>query len=247
MKKIIAGFFLLVSVAGCSKITPPTVVAPKQDQAASAVTTHVATIAEWTTALKSSYKQKNFLDEGDGVSKFTVSFEDKDRAKDVMSFGKRDEFRKLRIFRTDYSYKHSTALDTYVSILDGGRPVLILSPSYLGRSWIFMNKLSIMVDGELIFEREFEPRASDREIKGEGVVENYGLLATELEINALRKISSDSKVLIRLTGNKGYVNITVPNRGKMDAIGNFKGDIHTALVIYDAINKAIDGHIPPVL
>jgi hypothetical protein len=101
-----------------------------------------------------------------------------------------------------------------------------------------------MVDGNVVFEREFEPTAVSRDTKGVGVEEFYDFIATDKDIAALRKINGKSEILVRISGDKGYVNLNSESKKVISEIEIFKLDVISAIRIYDATSKAIEGHIP---
>jgi hypothetical protein len=65
------------------------------------------------------------------------------------------------------------------------------------------------------------------------------LVATPTQIEALRKIKPESKVLIRMTGDKAYRNLD-----KKD-VDSFKDSVALLLFIYDTIQKAVAGKTIP--
>ena len=64
-------------------------------------------------------------------------------------------------------------------------------------------------------------------------------IASKEEIEALRRIVKAKKVLIRITGSKGYVMV------KPRETDGFIMEVKTTLATYDALNRALDGKIPP--
>jgi len=245
MKNLIVTFICLLSIAGCSKNEPaktPTAATEPPRPA------HIATMDEWTSAILSAYKENQTKNKGEGVTEFMAVFGSKENKNFALAFGERDGFRKLRIYQAGLPMKIGTSVKTYVSVPDGKTPILFIAPYYWGHSWLFMKKLLIMVDGNIIFERDFELKTVNRGVEGVGVAESYDLAATEQDIDTLRKIRPESNVLIRISGDKGYVNLIGKNKRKeIDAIEEFQRDIVSSILMYDAIGKAIEGHIPPVI
>ncbi len=245
-EKMIKQFILVIAalvVVACSKEVPV-----PETRAPATLPVHVATLDEWKTALASIYTRSQVEDKGDGITKFMASFHfDNDKRNDAVAFGTRDEFRKLTIFQGGLPLKIATCVKTYVSLLDGKSPVLFLAPYYWSENgWLFMNKIAVMVDGDVVFERNFENTNVDRDTEGVGVAELYQFIATPEDITALRKIKNSSKILVRLSGTKGYVNLENGRHPKrVNATENFRLDIINAISIYDTINHATEGHLPP--
>ena len=203
------------------------------------------TIDEWNAALSSSYKQSQVKDQGDGITEFMATFGSQEKSDFALSLGSRDAFRKLRIFQGGIPTIFETCVKAYVSVIDGEKPVLLLRPYYRGESWLFMKKLALMVDGNVVLEHELELQSSDRRTHGGGVEESQDFILDSRDIEALRKITKASNVIIRITGDKGYVSLI--EKKKESSIVLFKLEVISALRIYDAIDKAVKGHIPPTL
>jgi len=205
------------------------------------------TIEEWRTAFMSSYKDSQVKDNGDGITEFMAQFGGGADKSAVLAFGKRDAFRKLSFFKTAGAKVYEDlgpSVGSYISVPDGEMPVIFLSPYFLGKNgWLFMNKISVMVDGEVIFERDFSDSKVSRNSETYGVEERYDFIANESDIAALRKITPASKIVIRLSGDKGYVNLEKKGKGS-DYVKIFKDSIIEDLFIYDSINRAVTGHIP---
>jgi hypothetical protein len=227
----------LLGAAGCNKTESA------EPTPLPAAPVHVATIEEWTAALKASYVESDVKSEGDGVTKYMAAFGVKDTDSFAFSFVTRDGFRKLRIFYAGLPMEIGTGLNAYVSLPDGKMPVLFLRPFFQGDSWIFMNAVSIMVDGEVVLEQAFAHNDVDRDSSSNGVKERADFIVDAKGIATLRKISGSSKVIVRITGDKGYTNLNGDDKKKaINAIKSFKADIANALRLYDALGKAVENH-----
>lgn len=98
-------------------------------------------------------------------------------------------------------------LSAYVSLRDCGAPHLILKPIFRGRGWLFVEQIAIMSNGTIIFERTMKVSEVNRETSEGGVIETAHLILDEREIKRLRDALEGQQVLIRMTGQKGYVGI----------------------------------------
>lgn len=236
-KHAVLAAFILVGVAGCSRHGGQT---PKT--APVAVAAHVATPDEWRAALTASYKETSRKEGSDGTTEFMANFDPSGKTYNMLTFGERDGFRKLRIFKAGLPMHILTGVKAYISVPDNEAPVLFLQPYFWGRNgWLFMNKVSVMVDGEVILEHTCGK--VDRDTEGVGVAELCNVLLSSDEIAALRKVVNSAKVAVRLTGDKGYVN--VESKGKSSSLDEFKRDIQSAIAVYDVIYAATKDHIPP--
>lgn len=237
LKKTVLVASILLIAAGCSRHEVPASKVPSAPSAA-----HVATPGEWQAALASTYTESQREDNNDGTIKFMAMFNAGASKANMLTFGERDAFRKLRIFKAGMPMRISTGVKSYVSILDNDAPVLFLQPYFWGRNgWLFMNKIAVMVDGEVVLERTC-PNVQ-RDTEGVGVAELCDFIASKEDIAALRKIVDSSKVIVRLTGEKGFINLE--SKKKYNATNEFKQDIQSAVAVYDAIDVATKDHIPP--
>ncbi len=118
--------------------------------------------------------------------------------KKVWAFAERDGFRKLRFYKPEIYSKMDGAvfcpfIKTYVSLRDHRSPSFFMQPCYSGNNWIFMSKVAIMLDENVIFERNFSNDKVERNVDSPHVEEFYNLIATESEINSLRKITQNQR------------------------------------------------------
>ncbi|WP_124480775.1 hypothetical protein [Burkholderia stagnalis] len=207
---------------------------------------HIATPEEWRKALDSTYTtNKSTTTDDDGVTRFAARFPpSQEGAKDAyVLLGTYDAMRKRTFF---YSFFASPTLDIgssvkpYISLSDNSYPILMIAPYYFSKNgWLFMSRLTIMVDGKIILDRDFSQEEVARDVESYGVQERYDFYASPEEIAGMRSIRNSSQLTLRLTGKKGF--ITVP---KKETEG-----IRTAIVDvvrgYDAVSQHLAGHIPP--
>lgn len=233
--------FPILIIVGCSKQdstasvdkSPPVSIQPAPPPS--------ATPEDWRKALESSYFVMSKSDEGEGVTKFTACFSQLDAKKcKNIAFASRDAFRKRYFFKSGFasSYPLGNYVASYISIGNNERPSILLAPVFNGHSWLFIKKISFLLDGEIVLEKDFENFKVDRDAHGGGVTERFDFIVTEEQIAALRKIGQESNLLVRLTGDKGYVSLNKKE------ISDLKSEIANLLFAYDKINHALDGNVP---
>ena len=237
-----------IALLGCSKAQPDATSKAKNSPAPSPVTaasTRAPTPTEWRDALLATYEESQVKDQGDGVIKFMANFRNFQPDVSPLAFGTRDGFRKLRIFHTGMPITVVNCVKVYVSTPDNEQAILFLQPYFWGRNgWLFLNKISVMVDGEVVFEREL--KKVNRETEGVGVAEESSIALQKSEIDSLRSIKKSSKVIVRLSGEKGYLNLASENKKKeINATKEFADDIQSGIAIFDSINTAIKMHVRP--
>lgn len=236
---------ILSGISGCGKAeTDKTLVAQTSvnPEPAKRASKHVPTPEDWRTAVESAYETTNIKDQGEGVTEFVACFKKKEQGCENMAFASRDAFRKLRIYKSGFrsAVAAGTYLISYASLRDNMAPRLLLAPMLFNKDgWLFLNSIAIMVDGEVLIEQRFNNQDIKREIFPGGVQERADFMASDKQISALRKIKPESKVLIRFTGDKGYISL------KKDEVKSVKEEIQNILFIYDKLNSAVaDKTIP---
>ena len=252
MKSIVVAVLAVFALGACSKPTASAATAaPASAPTAPAPAPVVAaipappppTMADWTAALNKLYVSTSEKDEGDGVTSFFANFGIPGQSKGeahLTAFGKRDAFRNLRFYTPGIQMEIETSLEDYISLRDGKMPVLLIKPYFFGpNGWLFINHVAVMSDGEVIFERDFKDERVDTDQLPGGVEERHIFIATPEDIAGLRKIRPDSKVVIRITGKKGYV--TVNKRWT----ASFQANILDTIQIYDLMTAALTPHLPP--
>lgn len=211
------------------------------------------TKSDWLAALKSTYTESNGKSDSEGITEFSACFGQRradGKCPDSFMFGHKDAFRKLTTFRPPSSAmarfgvnKDGTNvyLHSYVSVIDCGKPNILLNPSYFSKGgWLFLEKTAVLADGDLVLEKTFDGSRVKRDNSTYGVQEDAQWIVSDSlsDLAALRKLPSAKRVIVRLTGSNGYA--TVPP----EKIAGFKSDITAVLSVYDSINAAVENKQP---
>ena len=237
---ITVALFLLILVGGCSKHDVPTSVT--NIARGDSVLVAPVTVDEWRRSFGIAYEQAQVETHDDGVTTFIAMFPKKGG---VFAFGEHDVFKKIYLFKpasTQIDWNLGPNVRCYVLVLEGSSPVVVVSPMYWSRDdYISLRKLAILVDGELLFERVFQSSDVKRGRYGVGVNETANIVLFGDELHAFRKITKESKIAIRLSGDSAYVNL---KKDGIDPISSFRRSIIESLFIYDSIDRATAGHLP---
>ncbi len=200
------------------------------------------TVEEWRRSLGTAYEQTQIKNPGDGVTTFMAMFPKKGG---VGAFGEHDAFNKAYLFKpfnTQLDWNLGPSVRCYVLVLEGASPVVVVSPLYWSRDgYISLRKLAILVDGELLFERAFQASDIKRGRYGVGVNETVNIVLSGDALQPFRKITKESTIAIRLTGDSAYVNL---KKDGIDPIASFRRSVIDSLFIYDSIGHATAGHLP---
>lgn len=232
----------LALLAGCQPASRPAEPETKPAIPTANTAPKAPTPEEWTAALRTAYVESQVKDQGNGVTSFVACFDRPEKKCGAFSLASRDAFRKLRHFKSGLwsSTLVGTYVASYVALRDNSAPTLFLTAYFFAKhGWLFMHRVAVMVDGEVVLDRDFEQEKVDRDNHSYGVEERFDFVPTEAEIAALRKVTPAGKVMIRLTGSKGYVHL------KADDVEHFKSEIQNILLVYDTLSKALAGHTLP--
>lgn len=136
------------------------------------------------------------------------------------------------------AYSDTGILGTYIALKDNSNPLFFMFINYNSKDWIFINHVAIMADDEVIFERSFDLSEVDRDIESEKVNERIDFTLKNTELSQLSKIKNDSKISIRVTGEKGYIPL------KKDTTNAFKVEFLNTQRTFHLLSSALTGKIP---
>jgi predicted small lipoprotein YifL len=201
-----------------------------------------ATAEDWKKALDSSFTSSQMKDEGNGVVSFLACFQkDADKCF-ASSFASHDAFKKRTFFMGGPKSvgPPDTYVKTYLSVGDSQRPYFLMLPHFFSgtHQWLFMRNLSILLDGKILFEKNFNLLEVSQRIETYGVYEGFQFALSDDEIKSLKNIKAESTLSIRLTGKDSYE--AIDEKG----VKLFKSDIANMLFIYENINKSLNGNVP---
>ncbi|TAG25045.1 MAG: hypothetical protein EAZ37_14210 [Burkholderiales bacterium] len=210
------------------------------------------TAEDWQRVLAASQVVTSLKDEGEGITSWFACFRESEPDLSTnkkiclnKSFAKRDVFRKMYFFKSGINSAIPSTVSgwnyviSYISLPDNKLPKLMLSPRYFSKDgWLFMSRVSVLADNELIFDRTFEKLDVDRTNESYGVEEIIHLVITDDEIKSLRKLAAANSISIRLTGDKGHVSVS------QKAVKGFKEEIANILFVYDRLHKNLKDVIP---
>lgn len=262
LRSAVAASLLTLVLAGCSpnsSVDRQSTKGQGPSSAPSELPQPTATADQWLSAvggvfdkvnvqkLRDKKKLEYVLDEGktdaNGVTEFFGCFDKSPPQCDAPVSGKRDGFRKVQFFfepvwnwkESGYKYVNGVGKPSvrgYISLIDCRRPKIVLEPTFRASTWIFLEQFSLMLDGTVVLDRKFGTGEIDRENDHNSVVETAHLTVDERELLMLRKVDPSKQILIRLTGQKGYVGLD-PEMSITFAQG-----IAKLLHLYDALDQA---------
>jgi hypothetical protein len=237
-----------IAISGCNNpSTPPLPVVPAAAPAAPVKPT--PTVQQWRAALASTYTESDRSDKGEGVVEFMACFGERNatgKCPDGLFFGRRDAFRKLTHFTPAGTTLNRFAADqylgSYVAIKDCAAPNYFLKVQYsrTGGSWLFIQKVAMLVDGEVALEQDFSGSHADveRDVLPNAVKEDYHFVAGDAQRAALFQILDAKELAVRITGRKGYVNLD------RRALKDLRKDVADMRLALSKIAAATEGNTP---
>lgn len=145
--------------------------------------------------------------------------------------GSRDKMSKISFFSAKDKNLLTTRLDPYIAVADMGSPVIRMREVYFGDDWVFVDKVRIMCDDEVIYERSFDHNEFVRNNSGGSVWETGDYVAREYEIAALRKILAAKETVVRFEGRERQRDHTVTKQEVKN--------LRAVLTAYDSLTSAI--------
>ena len=195
--------------------------------------------SDWESAIGRTYEKNKINIDKEGVVEFEACFQKTEDGKNCSEFayGKYDAFRHLTSFTPVNSEIADAAiwkyLHSYVALIDCKRPRVLLSPHYFTKEgWLFMDKVSVLADGELLLEHKFTSTEVDRDNNTWGIDERAHWVASNNDLSALKRIASAKVIIVRLSGAKGYVTVAEKD------ISRIKEDFKSVLAIYGTLDAA---------
>ncbi len=223
-----------LALLGCQKVEKA-----EEQPAKARIASQAAEVKKvsWDEAIKSIGPEKDKKIKDDGTYTYIQYIARPDSKEKVALFVTRDEFKKVRFYHTYLGYSNiisrGASLNMYISLRDGYKPRVVLSPIFKGSEWLFMNKLQIMADGNLIVDREIPYDDVERRQVDSGVKEEAHVFLTGPEVSSLRQATISKNISVRLSGREGYLNM------KKRDIEFLSSGVRDTLIGYDLIWSAL--------
>ena len=213
---------------------------PPQVSTAAEPAPKVFSLAAWNKKLSETYVRSSEESE-DGVEEFSACFAPQIDSKKcrLFTFGRHDGFKKITTFQPGGSKIQQIVnlgnfVQSHLFVASCEMPGFVLRPKFVGDSWIFMESIAILADGVLVFEKQMSDVKRDTHVRGlVGVVETGGFVLTPSEIQTIRSMADAKNVVIRLSGQKGYVTL------KKEHVKQVRDDLKTLVEIYDQLSTSL--------
>ena len=120
-------------------------------------------------------------------------------------------------------------LSAYISVPDEGSPALRIRICYFGDDWIFFDRIKVMSDDVVVYEKSYEHSSVNHRNIGSHVLETADYPASSGDLDAIRKIASAKKSTIRLYGDS--------RRDDHELTESEIGALRTVLKAFDQLSK----------
>lgn len=199
----------------------------------------VFTKDQWKTAFSASFETADSKPGEDGVTSYIACFGRSDDGKCArVARGHHDAFRKI-----DHLVPPRTAVNqalgdrsyvgVYIAAPECSSPSILITSHVTGSEWLFMESVALLVDGEVIIDRNFERGTVKRDHVAHRTWESAAVVAADKEREALKALAGSSNVLARISGGKGYLTIEKKH------VAELISDVKLALEMIDRIDAAL--------
>jgi len=140
----------------------------------------------------------------------------------------RDKMEKISFFTAKNPNLLVSKLEAYLAIPDESSVILRVKPTYFGDSWVFFDKVKVMADDEVVYQRSFSHRDVVRDNSAGSVWETADYVGKTVELAALKKIADAKQVIIRFDGRERRHDHTMTKREL--------ADLKTVLAAYESLS-----------
>jgi len=134
----------------------------------------------------------------------------------------RDNMEKVTFYGPVGFSSTRTEIGAYIGLEDGGAPYVRVKAAYAGDNWVFFEKIKIMVDDEVIYEKTFPRNAIRRDNAAGRVWEIADFDAKINELIVLEKISRAKTAMIRYSGRERLHDHQISSREKAGVAATLK-------------------------
>ena len=147
----------------------------------------------------------------------------------------RDKIEKVR-FYSARPPKLTTKVDAYIALPDDKLPFLRMKTTYFGDDWVFYDSVKVMVDDQIIYEKNFRRSDIATNNSGGSVWEVADFVVDDAELRALTAIASAKSATIRFSGNE--------RRHDHEITKKERRDIQRVLEVYSELSNQLASKVP---
>lgn len=197
-------------------------------------------VEDWRKVVSESYLAKDEKHDDDGRVDYSVcAMPRTDGGCSFYFSGLRDNFNKVDIWSSPMIGVSSMVgllshLDLLVVLSECQPAVIVLTPQYVSdQKLLLMNKVALMADGEVVYEREVGTLQVQRNHEFDQFKEYWRIPIEPADFDALERFAASKNKVARLSGDKGFVTL------KKDVVGALAFDLPHMISATRAINERL--------
>lgn len=247
MKKFLYSVPLIAIAAlqGCGKQEAVAETAAKPQEVVAAPPPKPAyTVEDWRRDFSSAFVQSNEKTDSEGITNYRACFVPSGEKCEIFLSGMKDGFRKVDHLTPPATAWHETSvkyttksgaviIDMRVVAQQCMEAVAVLNPTLHAKSWLFMNKVAFMSDGDVVYEQDAPSQGVKRDTDDGRVMENWSFKIEPVDYEKLQKFAAAKSQVIRVTGDKGYTTLS------KDSVDIFSKDVVAMIKATNLINEAL--------
>lgn len=143
----------------------------------------------------------------------------------------RDEMEKVTFYEARGRNLLAPSLDAYIAVSDKAAPIPRVRAVYYGKDWVFYDKIKVMADNEIVYEKNFSRQDVARHNSGGSVWENADFPARPEDLAALQMIANSKVATIRFSSKERQQDhaISKKERARIAEVLNAYRSIATAI------------------
>ena len=199
---------------------------------------------DWRRDFTSAFVQSNEKTDSEGITNYRACFLPSGEKCGIFLSGMKDGFRKVDHLTPPMTAWHETSvkyttksgsalIDMRVVAQQCTEAVAVLNPTLHAKSWLFMNKVAFMADGDVVYEQDAPSQGVKRDAEDGRVMENWSLKLEPVDYEKLQKFATAKSQVIRVTGDKGYTTLS------KESVDVFSKDVILMINATKLINEAL--------
>lgn len=197
-------------------------------------------VEDWRKVVAESYTAKNEKPDDDGrIDYFVCAVPSADGKCSYTFSGLRDGFNKVDIWSSPMINVSSLVgnishVDLSVVLMECQPAMIVMTPKYVSdQKLLLMNKVALMADGEVVFEREIETLKVQRDQEFDQFKEFWRIPVEANDYAALERFAASKNKVARISGNKGFMTL------KKDVVGALSFDMPGMIAATRTINERL--------
>lgn len=144
----------------------------------------------------------------------------------------RDAMEKVSFYEAKGRNLLASSLSAYVAVGDASTPFLRVRSVYYGDDWVFYEKIKVMADDQVVYEKAFNRSQVTRDNSSGSVWETADFAGSDVDLAALQRIADSKTATIRFSGSERQHDHKITKKEKENIAAVLRG--------YNAISTGIE-------